>query len=94
MNIFEVKDKTGRVIRLTQTQWIHICEHAEMVNEVENIITTIENPDKMIESPRDVSLHYYFRYWKLQRSYLLVAVKYLNGEGFVVTAFYSTKLSI
>ena len=47
--VFEVIDKSGRKIRLTKTQWIHITTiHAEMTNYLEEIKRNLENPIKII----------------------------------------------
>lgn len=92
--IFEVIDKKGRSIRLTKKQWCHICEHPEMVGKLENIRETITLPENIIPSPRDPQVHYFFRYLKQNRNYLLVAIKYLNGDGFVITAFETAKMII
>ena len=47
-DIFEVKDKTGRKIRLTREQWNHIkAEHPEI--EKEEVQLAIEKPIKIIE---------------------------------------------
>jgi len=34
----------------------------------------------------------YSLYYKLEKDYLLVSVKYLNGRGFVATSFITKKL--
>ncbi len=94
MNIFVVIDKTKRNISLTQKQWNHICQHSEMTGELERIKEVLVFPHKIIRSPRDSYVHYYFQYKKECSKYLMVAVKYLNGEGFIITSFYSTKLRI
>ncbi|MBS3176721.1 hypothetical protein J4457_05815 [Candidatus Woesearchaeota archaeon] len=92
--LFEIKDKTGRQIRLTPKQWKHIQEHPEMTDKIERIRETLEKPDKIFQSPSEPKVHYYFKYDKTIGKYLLVAVKYLNGQGFIITSFYSTKLAI
>lgn len=94
MVLFTVIDSTGREIRLTEKQWSHICEHAEMIGEMENIKETILHPDTIVISPRDQHIHYHFRHYKEKRKYLLVAVKFLNGDGFIITSFYSSKIRI
>jgi len=40
----------------------------------------------------DKSLKYYRETRKRYGRYLLVVVKYLNGEGFIVTSFYTDKI--
>ena len=37
----------------------------------------------------DEKLDYFHSYIKDIKFYLIVAVKYLNGDGFIITAFYS-----
>ena len=92
--LFIARDRHGRAIRLTHTQWKHIVEHPEMSDQIERIKETIELPHVIHSGKRDPNIRYYFRYYKktpATGNYLLVAVKYLNGDGFVITAFYATK---
>jgi len=88
--IFEVMDKTRRNIRLTGKQWSHIrMDHPEVEDE-EVIKDAIKNPDK-ITQPYEGTKHYYYKYFKHRKSsdkYLMVIVNYLNGEGFIITAYY------
>ena len=88
--LFEVNDKTGRAIRLTEKQWTHITTiHAEMTNYLEEIKQTVINPQKMILHSRKDDLNFYYTYQKHRRhpeKFLSVIVKYLNNNGFVITA--------
>ncbi len=90
-NIFEIVDKTGRKIRLTKERWIHITSpqslHPYVVNYLEEIQDALINPTIIISHRFDNNKSNYYRYLKERKVYLLVAVKYLNGEGFVLTAF-------
>ena len=89
-NIFEVIDKTGRQIRLTEKQFGHVICHKGMENYIEEIKDTLENPLKII-SHEAGDLYDYFNYYKNHRQrakYLQVVVKYLNGHGFVLTAYF------
>jgi hypothetical protein len=89
-NVFEVTDKTGRKILLTKKQWDHITTtHAEMSNYLDEIKITLENPLKIIEHSIKEDLRFYYRYQKHRKhpeKYLKIIVKYLNGDGFVITA--------
>ena len=40
----------------------------------------------------DVAVSFYYRYYKEKKQYLFVSVKYLSGEGFVITTFYTDKI--
>lgn len=92
--IFTTTDPTGRNIRLTKEQWSHITEHAEMSGAMERIRETVERPDTVLDSPNDEKVHYLFRHYKDVKCFLMVAVKYINGDGFIITAFYTTQLRI
>jgi len=86
--VFEVTDKTGRKIHLSRERWSHVRqEHPEIVypEEVEKVLI---NPVKIISSDRDPKVRWYFLYNKQRKRYL----KYLNGEGYVITAHYTVKI--
>ena len=88
-NIFEIKDKTGRKIRLTKKQWGHIRKKHPEVDKYELIEETVSKPDKTTDYDIDESVKYYYKYYKHRPShekYLQVVVKYLNGDGFILTA--------
>ena len=93
--IFEVKDKTGRKIRLTKKQWTHINKkHPAIANYLDEIKETIENPDAVIESEEE-NVYLYYKYYKRLKSpynYILVIVKYLNGEGYVMSAYFEKNI--
>ena len=89
-NVFEVVDKSGRKIRLTNKQWKHIIRDHPEISDDEVIKETLENPIK-ITQPYRVRKHYYYKYYKDRKfpdKFLMVVVKYLNGDGFVISAFY------
>ena len=93
--IFEVKDKTGRKIRLTKKQWTHINKkHPAIANYLDEIKETIENPDAVIESEEEnVCLYYkYYKRLKSPYNYILVIVKYLNGEGYIMSAYFEKNI--
>ena len=95
-NIFEVIDKTGRRIRLTKERWSHITApislHPYMTNYLEEVKETLVHPSKIVIHSLDNKKADYYLYLKEKKVYLLVGVKYLNGEGFVTTAFFTRKL--
>jgi phosphomannomutase len=88
-NVFEVVDKTGKKIRLTEEQWQHIKQKHSNVNNYE-IETTVRNPIKrFFDEDDDVWLYYaYFKHKNQLSKYLRVLVKFLNGEGYVITAYF------
>ena len=92
--IFEIEDKTGRKIYLTKERWTHILEHSDItIHNLEEIKLALTNPSAIIPQAFDEDKSNYYLYDKKRKSYLLVAVKYLNGRGFITTAFFTKHLS-
>lgn len=89
--IFEIKDKTGRKIYLTDERWKHITTtHAEMANYLEEIKLSLEKPLKITPHEKgDLRKYYlYLKHRKHPEKYLRVIVKYLNEHGFVITTHF------
>ncbi len=92
MNIFQ--DFKGRRVRLTAERWKHILEHPEMMGQEGKIGETLRSPDFATESehdPDEVLYHKLFTSTPVTRKTMLVAVKYLKSDAFVVTAFFVSK---
>jgi len=89
-NIFEIIDKTGKNIILTKEGWTHIREYHYNVEEPEEISQTLQNPDKIIADEREGVVYFfkYFKHKKWKSKFLKVIVKYLNGDGIVLSAHF------
>jgi hypothetical protein len=88
--VFEVIDKTGRKIHLSKERWSHIRKKHPEIENLELIEQTIKNPDKVIPFIYDEKIYYFYKYFKnlkAPKQYLLIIIKYLNGEGFIITAY-------
>jgi len=96
MKLFEVLDKTGRIIYLTSERWKHIVNfHPRLTKGVDDIIFTLQNPSIIKVSIHRANIVFYYSYYKNLNSkarYLLVVVKHLNGKGFVLTSYYVDKV--
>jgi hypothetical protein len=94
--IFETTDKTGRKIRLTKKQWEHISrKHPAVAKYFGEIKETLIKPDSITESDLNENIKFYYKYYKYLESphkYILVIVKYLNGEGFVISAYFEKNI--
>ena len=67
-----------------------------MQDNLQNIKSTILNAAAIRYNEEDEKVIYFYKEFKERESYeryLLVSVKYLNGEGFVITSFYTNKIS-
>jgi len=94
--IFEIVDKTKRKIKLTRKQYSHICEkHPAVADYFEEIKESLQKPDTIINSYFDNDVYFYYKYYKNLKSpnkFILVIVKYLNGAGFVISAYFEKNI--
>jgi len=93
MTIFEIINKKGIKTRLTKERWTHIRKKHPEVEEWESIKETLEKPDKILEDDFNESIKYFYKFYKHSKKpkrYLCVVINYLNGTGYVLTA-YATK---
>ena len=82
----------GRKIHLSDKQWKHIINFHPNVDNFEKIKEALSNPLIIKKDNFDSSLNYYYKYDKTKNMHLMVSVKYLNGDGFVITSFYIKKI--
>lgn len=86
--LFEITDILGRKIRTTRGYWKKIKEikHTELKYGITEVKSTLKNPDEIRISVTDITILLYAR--KLSEyGILIVAIKVLNGEGFLVTVY-------
>ena len=91
--VFEIVDKSGRKVHLSRERWKHITfKHKNMSDKLENVKRALTNPTLVVPHKYDDKMRNYYLFLKLEKDYLLVSVKYLNGEGYVATAFITKKI--
>jgi len=93
--VLEVRSKLGKIVRLDEDRWRHVLEHPEMENQSSRIKETLVEPDEIRESVRASSIWLFYKLYTnspVSEKYLLVAVKVLDGEGFIATAFFTDKV--
>lgn len=89
----KIIDREENSIYLTMERWKHIVhEHPELSGRIEDIKLTIINSFLIRESKYDPKVRFFYRYYKQEGKYLLVAVKYLRDKGFIITAFFVRSL--
>jgi hypothetical protein len=87
-------DHRGRKIRLTDERHTHVFQHSEMVGQLQCLEETLLEPELIVATTVDPSVHVYHRFYlvtPVTRKYLLVAVKMLPDDAFVLTAFFSSR---
>ena len=95
MVMFKVLSKMERVVSLDEDRWRHILEHPEMRNQLDRIKETVQNPDEVRESVHDSTVLLFYKFYEetpVTEKYLLVVIKTLNREGFIVTAFFTDRV--
>lgn len=91
-HIFEVIDKLGKEVHLSDERWSHIRKKHPEVQEWEWIKETLKNPDKSVEDEYNESTIYFYKFYKntkAQNRYLCVIINYLNRKGYVLTAYFT-----
>ena len=90
--LFDIEDIFGKKLRSTASDWKRIREekHTDLEYEIGEVIKTLETPDEVRRSVTDSTIMLYYKQFKPANT-LLVAAKHLNGHGFVVTVYQTTK---
>ena len=89
---FEVTSKLDKRVYVTTSRWELIIKtkHLEMEDKEKEVKGTLTNPDEIRQSVSDDSVYlYYKKYGKLSLS---VVVKHKNGEGFIITAYFTDRI--
>jgi hypothetical protein len=90
-----VIDYADRIVRLTNERLRHIHEHPEMVGQERRIREVLRKPDVVYTSHKDASVHVYYRHYPrgpVGSKHLMVAVKILEEDAFVITAFFTDEV--
>jgi hypothetical protein len=64
-----------------------------MKDQMEKIDATLKNPDFVLYAESEDSYQYYrkFSNTPVTNKFLLLIVKHLNGDGFIITSFFVSK---
>ena len=93
--VFETVDKNGKRIHLSIVRLKHIQKHPYMDDPINKISLVLKRPTSIRYFPDDEAVVYFYKEFKnmlISERYLLVSVKYLNGEGFIITSFFTNKI--
>ncbi|MGB2804028.1 MAG: hypothetical protein WBD64_03910, partial [Candidatus Zixiibacteriota bacterium] len=86
------KSLSGKVIRLTLKQWIHIVEsHDYMAGNMSKVMETVNLPDCIVKGFKGekIALKHYYK-TNIKEKYCVVVYKE-NRDGFIITAFFTSK---
>ncbi len=90
--LFTVRDVFEKQIRITQSYWTVIKEkkHSDLRYSLAEVQEAIRAPEAVYESVKDPTIALFRKSFQ-QSETLLVVVKHLNGDGFVVTVYQTSK---
>jgi len=74
-------------VRITQSHWdrIVLYKHPSIKDKEDDVKEALKIPDEIRVSKSDNKVLLYYK--KLEKYYICVVVKILNGEGFIITAY-------
>ena len=86
--LFEVKDPLGRKIRTSKSYWEKIIKikNPELKFGIDESKQALVNPDEIRRSVTDSTVVLYVRKVN-DYDILIVTVKLLNGDGFIITVY-------
>lgn len=89
---YTAKSPNGRVIRTHASYWnkIKTVKHVELEYDLTDALDTLINPDFIHKSLKDDTMQMFYKTQK-DGVCLVCVVKILNGEGFLVTAYQTSK---
>lgn len=90
--LFEVKTKSGKLIRTTRSHWelISKLKHPEIEGKETEVKNCLADPIEIRRSSEDS--HVYLYYSPYMTYYLCVVARHLNGDGFIITAYITDKI--
>ena len=85
----EITCVIGKKIKFPKERYLHIIfRHPELEAKENDVISTLKTADFVRESVYDKNVLLYYKIIN-KDEYLVVVVKILNGDGFILTAYIS-----
>ena len=90
---FEVDSKLNRRIRINKSYWDYIMsvKHPSMRGLEEFVKRSLGEPIEVRRSKRDPSIYLYYGKYEA-RLLCCTIVKFLNGDGFIITAYLTRRM--
>ena len=78
-------------IKILPQGWnlISKIKHPEIAASFDDLVHTIQNPELIIQSKHATMVYIYYR--KTGKYYFSAVIKHLNGDGFLITAYLTSK---
>ena len=91
----ELKDVWGNSVSLTEERRVHLLEHPEMHEQEKKLVETLLEPGMVVQSQSDDTVRLFHRFYRgltIGDKYLCVVVKYVEGDIFIITAYFTDKV--
>ncbi|MFH1187976.1 MAG: DUF4258 domain-containing protein [bacterium] len=89
--IYEVKCVLSKQIRTSEEYWNYISQvkHADLADRMQDVLEALSNADEVWKNDKAQNIFLYYK--KINNYWICVVVKILNGDGFIVTAYITSK---
>jgi hypothetical protein len=92
-SVLQIQDISKRKIRLTDERLGHLeTDHPEMIGQVEKIVETMIDPDRIIRSKTDPQVELFYKHYlstPVTTKFLCVVLKVLTDDNFIITSFFT-----
>jgi len=92
--IASTRSKNKKIIKLTSERWFHITEsHDYMAGYFHNVLESINDPDYVLGGKKEELLAIkFYKKTHIGPKHLICCYREKNKEGFVITAFMTSKI--
>lgn len=86
-----IKSVLNVKIKILKIGWLHIYQkHSELESHFDLLVACLENADEVWTSKQDAKVCLYYK--QVDKKYICAICKHYNGDGFLITAYYTYKL--
>ena len=91
---FEVMSRLGKLIQVSQDRWELIVtkKHTSIAGREREVRLALIEPEQVRRSKSDPDVYLYYR--AFGGRHLCVVAKHHNGDGFIVTAYFTKRVKV
>lgn len=84
---FRVRSVLNVQVRITEEYWDFLItvKHPPLRDREQDVKTTLQDADEVRVSKVDAKVFLYYK--KMDKRFICVVVRHLNGEGFIISAY-------
>jgi len=89
--LYEVECVLSKKIRTTEKYWKYISEtkHHDLKGKLDLALLSLSKANEVWQNNEHLNIYLYYK--KFQTYWICVVVRILNGDGFIVTSYITTK---